>query len=412
MNKDRKTAEYLENLEDVKLSESSRSRMQDSLLAYARFHGVHESVRVAEESRSIEQVPQRTSLFTLFKNPKSMTAAIIVIMLIAGGGTSYAAEGAVPGEFLYTVKTEVNENVKSAFAISSEAEARLQAQLVEERLAEAQELAARGELTAETSADISTRIQSHASEAQEQNEKGEANGDYKSSAVVRASLEGSFRVYADVIAELNTQVSGNDGASLIADIRGFADLTADAQVNATATIDTSVEAQATVKATIDSADKYIAQIKVKLMTSKSEVSAQSYARVEARLSAAEEAQAEAKMSFRAEAYRVAYTNAQTAIRIANEVDTMINSMLRLQVNMNVDTVIEGVLDVRTEADEQATAQSDSENGTDTSTSPANESDDETGSSVEVDATTNTNVNTDIIDVDAQTETSVRGGLSL
>ena len=119
MNKDLKTKEYLEKLGSLKLSESSRSRIENNLLEYAKFHGV----RVEEDGRFIEQVPQRTSLFSLFKQPKSMTAAIIALALIAGGGTSYAAEGAVPGDFLYTMKTEINENIKSAFAIGNEASA-------------------------------------------------------------------------------------------------------------------------------------------------------------------------------------------------------------------------------------------------------------------------------------------------
>ena len=83
MNKDTKTKEYGEKLKGMKLSDTARSRIENNLLEYARFH----SVRVEGDGRSIGQVPQRTSLFNLFKQPKSMTAAIIAIMVLAGGGT-------------------------------------------------------------------------------------------------------------------------------------------------------------------------------------------------------------------------------------------------------------------------------------------------------------------------------------
>jgi len=409
MNKEKNTVTYLKKLEGIKLSDSSRSRMEEELLAHARFH----SVRVGDDSRSIVQVPQRTLLFTLFKQTKSMTAVIIAIMLIAGGGTTFAAEGAVPGDFLYTIKTEVNENVKSAFAISSEAEARLQARLVEERLEEAEELAVRGELTAEASADLSARIQTHTNQAEEQSEKEEAKGDYESSATVRASLEGSFRAYADVLAGLNTRVSGNDGESLITDIRSYAEITANAQATATATIDASVDVKATAQATIDRADNYLTEVEVKLTQAASELSAQVYTRAELRLAEAVAVQAKAKASFQTEVYQAAYTAAQAAIGIASEVDAIINSMLRLQVNVNADPILEGMLDFRTETDEQTNLQIDSEENADTTESPdTTDSDRSTDSSVEVDATTDASVDTSVIDVDVQTDASVQGGLRL
>ena len=113
MNKDTQTTEYIEKLKNLKLSSVSRERIKKNLESYAAFH----SVRVAPEGRSIEQVPQRTTLLTLFNlSKKPMTALLIAVLVVIGGGTSYAAQTAVPGDFLYPVKTEVNENIESAFA--------------------------------------------------------------------------------------------------------------------------------------------------------------------------------------------------------------------------------------------------------------------------------------------------------
>jgi hypothetical protein len=396
MNKDLKIKEYIETLKDMKLSSSSRSRMQDSLQEYARFH----AVRVVGDSRSIEQVPQRTSLFTQFKQSKSMTAAIIAIALIVGGGTSYAAEGAVPGDFLYTVKTEVNENVKSAFAVSNEAEAKLQARLIEERLKEAEELAVEGKLTAQASADISSRLQNHYTQAQERSAQAEANGDYESSATVRASMEGSFRTHADVLTDLNARISGNSGSSLIADIQAYADATAQAQAQATTTIEASVNVQGTTEATVERAENFITEVKAKLDRARADISADAYARAEAKLNEAVSIQTEAQASLQTEAFKVAYVSAQTAIRIASEVESMLNSMLRLQVDFDLDTdeVIDGVLDVR--------VNSDSETDTQSETETTNESD--SFIDVELDAATDTNV----IDAGVQTDTSVRSGINL
>ncbi|HEX4799229.1 MAG TPA: hypothetical protein VFV22_01695, partial [Candidatus Paceibacterota bacterium] len=109
----KKTNEYFEKLQNIKLSEASRTRIQNNLINYAHFNSIHENVSIPGDSRSIIRVPQRTTLFNLIKS-KPMTAAIIAIVLMISGGASYAAEGSVPGELLYTIKTDVNENIKSA----------------------------------------------------------------------------------------------------------------------------------------------------------------------------------------------------------------------------------------------------------------------------------------------------------
>lgn len=68
MNKDIRTSEYMKRLEGMKLSESSRSRIGDNLQGYAQFHAINEGVRDGGDSRSIEQVPGRTSRITHILN--------------------------------------------------------------------------------------------------------------------------------------------------------------------------------------------------------------------------------------------------------------------------------------------------------------------------------------------------------
>jgi len=346
-----------------------------------------------------------------------MIAAIIVIMLIAGGGTSYAAEGAVPGDFLYPVKIEVNENIKSVLAISNEAEARLQVQLAEERLVEAETLAERGKLTAEASADISSRLKVHTNEAGKRSATAEADGDYESSATVRASLEGGFRVHANVLEDLNKRVSGNNGAELITDVRTYADATAKAQTHATATIEASVGMQKAVEATINRADKFIAKAEIRLAQVESKVSAEAYARVKAKLNEAVFAQAEAKASLQTKDYRTAYASAQSVIRIASEVETMINSMLRLKIDveLSTSTVIDDVLDDQTEPnDDKTQIESNTRTNAESNTETTDKSDSGPSIDVKVDATTDTTVGTDVIDARVKTNTSIKSnpGLNL
>jgi len=61
--------------------------------------------------------------------------------MFGGGGVSYAAEGAVPGDALYPIKVGINEEVRDIVALTPEAKADWESRLVERRLEEAEKLA-------------------------------------------------------------------------------------------------------------------------------------------------------------------------------------------------------------------------------------------------------------------------------
>lgn len=202
--------EYFKKLEQIKLSESARARMQGELDAYVTFHPVPSSVRVGDEYRFIEQVPVSTSWFTKLRNIHimPMTFAILIALMISGG-TTFAAQSALPGDFLYPVKVEVNENIKSVFTFGADAEAELQADLLAERVTEVETLQARGELTAEESIAIANRMRAQSNEVREASEE--------SSPTIRASA----RAEAVISLERYNSLVDNDG-SLVVDIATIA----------------------------------------------------------------------------------------------------------------------------------------------------------------------------------------------
>jgi hypothetical protein len=401
------TKEYLEKLEAVRLSASSRTRMERELLEYARFHKVEDGVRVGDMGRSIEQVPPSTSLIKRIFNSKlqPMTALLLMIALAIGGGTTYAAEGSVPGDFLYTMKVEVNEPIKSGVTLSNRAEAVLQARLAGERLKEAETLAAQGKLTAEIASDLSLRVKSHYDKAEARSVAAEAKGDYESSATTRASLEGTFRAYAEVLTQLNTNVSGNNGASLINDIRGYANVSLNAQATATAAVSTNLTA--TIGATVDQADRAVTLAKSDLEDVRAKISATAAAQVESRIEAAVSAQTNARAAFDGENYREAYQHAQKAINLATQAQTMISTTARVEGRIEFGTNLEGVLNSiiqtsgSTSSDEGST---NSDNGQDSNQS--------SGVLLDIDVNTDTRVDIDVLDVRLETDTSVGSGLRL
>jgi len=412
MNNDTNTKEYFEKIHSLTLSESSRARMKGDLLAYAQFHAVADAVRVAETNRSMGYVPQRTAFITyLLKSKISKMTALLMIMLLVGGGTSFAAENTVPGDFLYPVKIEVNENIKSALAVSNEAEAQLQARFAEERLKEAGELAAEGKLDAKTSAQISTGLKAHYNDAIERSKKSEAKGDIQSSADVRTSLEGTFRAYGDVLAQLNANISGNDGEALISEVNTFADDAATAQ--ATATTDISVTAKTNVKATIGRADELVTDAKGKLENAQDKISAETYARIKTRIDTAVSAQADAQTKFNTEQYKDAYVAAQSAMRAAHEVGAMTDSTLQFQSKTGVRTKNgEGEMNTRVETDTSAATGDADENDVDAETeddtdADERENDSQTTNEVDIEGEVNTSIDTGILNTKINADTSVR-----
>lgn len=103
--------------------------------------------RVARKNRAPETGSVWSSvspyLFLARLRTYQTVLAASFMLLVALGGTVYAAEGALPGDTLYPIKTEVNERVRTALAVTDEAKVRLEMRLMERRLEEAEKLSIR-----------------------------------------------------------------------------------------------------------------------------------------------------------------------------------------------------------------------------------------------------------------------------
>src|SRR3989344_2979449 len=77
---------------------------------------------------------------------KPLTLVAVVVLLL-GGGASLAAEKALPGEFLYPIKVNFNEEMRALWAISATAKANLDTELATRRLEEAEKLSAQAKLS-------------------------------------------------------------------------------------------------------------------------------------------------------------------------------------------------------------------------------------------------------------------------
>ncbi len=130
-------------------------------------------------------------------------AAFLIVML--GGGTTYAAQGAVPGDILYTVKVGVNEPVRQALAVSTEAKAAFHADVAETRLEEAEVLASEGRLSASTSAEIEASFETHIARAEEVAKKLEEEEKTDIAVEVEAELDSVLSAHSAILAKLGEE---------------------------------------------------------------------------------------------------------------------------------------------------------------------------------------------------------------
>ena len=132
-----------------------------------------------------------------------MLAGILIVFLI-GTGTSYAAEGALPGDILYPVKTSVNKSIRGALTVSEEAKTLWSATLAVRRLEEAGVLAIEGRLTDSTRADIESRLDKHVEDFKMRTDSL-AQAEDKTEAVADAQsyFETTLKAHTSVLAELS-----------------------------------------------------------------------------------------------------------------------------------------------------------------------------------------------------------------
>lgn len=85
-------------------------------------------------------------------------------IIVLGGGTSFAASQAIPGDMLYGFKLSINEKIGDLFTTSETARAERNVMLAERRLVEASAAAkkgnASGEMYASVAADFNKRMKS------------------------------------------------------------------------------------------------------------------------------------------------------------------------------------------------------------------------------------------------------------
>lgn len=193
----------------VSLSVSEKETMRERMAEYIAYNPI----------RPPRAAPQKSfgSFFDTFTF-RYVPAFIIAGLVFSGAGVSYAAEGALPGDLLYPVKLNINEEIVSVLTADPIDRAVWEATRAERRLFEVSALAKEGLLTNEAIA-IATDSFAEQAERAVKNVAELSKNDPASAAEVTAELESAFETHEMILASLSADASDSDVKSIAAQAR-------------------------------------------------------------------------------------------------------------------------------------------------------------------------------------------------
>lgn len=186
---DREIAAKIRAATKVRMDDAAREKTRALLSEYVKMR----PVRGAEPVPLVSVPANSFSLFFM----RHSAPALVAVLIVVGGGTAAAAEGALPGDILYPVKVHVNEEMRATLATTPKAKADWQVSRAERRLEEAATLALSGKLDDVTRAELDTNLDAHVKLANENRMQLEDDND------AAAASEVDTNIHAVLIAREN-----------------------------------------------------------------------------------------------------------------------------------------------------------------------------------------------------------------
>lgn len=165
----------------------------------------HEKVQMKELLVAhMEKNPLRGGKKTAWYAPftflfsKPVVGLALCITLVTGVSTSYAAESALPGDVLYPVKVNVNENVHALVLFSDESKAQWELERANRRIVELQALEKRGQVSEELHSQMEDRYTFFQNRAEERLKKLQLQGKTEAATQVQQRLDFAEKKHEDL----------------------------------------------------------------------------------------------------------------------------------------------------------------------------------------------------------------------
>ncbi len=137
----------------IYLDSNRKKMMKNQIVEYVQ----RNPVRISGNQRLILHNP----IFNFLTLSPMKALVLALVVLLSGGTTVFAAENSQPGDVLYPVKVNINEEVVSTLHFYKDKKADWEVTRVERRLQEANELTQAGELTEDLKNTIDNLVVDH-----------------------------------------------------------------------------------------------------------------------------------------------------------------------------------------------------------------------------------------------------------
>jgi len=406
---DQKT--LLGTAKNIRLSTQESDDVRTHVMRYANEH----PVRLTEGWFALPSPPGPLELIRSFFSPLRLKPALsmIVGLCIAFGGTlSVAAQSALPGDFLYGVKVNVNENIAAALHFSANARAEYETQRLENRLSEAATLVTsgrlKGGLESNASANITTQLERVQHSAKALSESGDANAALDVHSQVESMLNANAAVLG-LLEHNNGQNTESDVHNLLKNVSEAENhamqLRVESEKKVSAEEKADTNARAAAGDSITSAINTIDDIRGFIDRSSASTNGQILAQANARIVLAEKLLGTARSSLDAGNFDEAFQLSRTAVRTAREA----RIMLKVSAGVQAQLKITPTPSVEEEKEEKSSTEADERIDDSMKENNARS----TGASVQGDAETDDiEIKTDLLDLKQKSDGTVKVDLGL
>lgn len=148
--------------ETIRLSKTEKDDLRNRVVSYMEYHPLPVTLKVAD-NKSLLTEDTKVSFLNI--NNWRFVQGFVGVFALVLIGVSYLAEKTVPGDSLYAVKVNFNEEIRSTLARGSYEKVVWETERLNRRIAEARLLANEGRLTEQAQSEVANAVRSHSENA-------------------------------------------------------------------------------------------------------------------------------------------------------------------------------------------------------------------------------------------------------
>jgi hypothetical protein len=203
----------------VKLKKSEQADLRERLVSYMEYHPLPTDMKAVEvaTTKKAPRAAVLTEAFSYFTIPYQAlfkfgsVAAVFMVLVVP-----FMAERTVPGDTLYAVKVQFNEEVRGTLTWGSYEKVEWETTRLNRRIAEARLLADEGLLTKEVEAEVAAAVRVHSDNAKREIEVLRAS-DADDAAIATITFDSSLEVQAQAFNEIEGDGTATEAGDLISE---------------------------------------------------------------------------------------------------------------------------------------------------------------------------------------------------